>query len=108
MVGMNDVQSEVFTLSDAQQLLDYAQGNEDISGLSIWSVGRDNGSTVGTVSPLGSGNPADGLRVQPHLRSHLSRTAPRPRGRLSRDGTGLFRPRRSSALRRTPLTSAVQ
>ncbi|BAF88899.1 type III fibronectin [Azorhizobium caulinodans ORS 571] len=55
MVGMNDVQSEVFTLSDAQQLLDYAQGNEDISGLSIWSVGRDNGSTVGTVSPLGSG-----------------------------------------------------
>lgn len=55
MIGINDVQSEVFTLEDAYQLLDYAQGNEDIASLSIWSVGRDNASGLGTVSPTGSG-----------------------------------------------------
>lgn len=55
MIGINDVSSEVFTLEDAHQLVDYAQGNEDIAGLSIWSVGRDNASSIGYVSPTSSG-----------------------------------------------------
>lgn len=55
MIGINDVSSEVFTLQDAQELLDYADGNPEIARLAMWSLGRDNGSTVGVVSPLGSG-----------------------------------------------------
>lgn len=55
MIGINDVQGEVFTREDAHQLVDYAQGNDDIAGLSIWSVGRDNASSIGYVSPTSSG-----------------------------------------------------
>ncbi|MFG1479304.1 fibronectin type III domain-containing protein [Xanthobacter sp. V4C-4] len=55
MIGINDVTSEVFTLEDAQQLVDYVQSNDDIAGISMWSLGRDNGDVVGYVSPVGSG-----------------------------------------------------
>ncbi|OYY22080.1 MAG: hypothetical protein B7Y65_04365 [Azorhizobium sp. 35-67-15] len=55
MIGINDVSSEVFTQEDAYELLEYAEGNPDIARLAMWSLGRDNGSTVGVVSPLGSG-----------------------------------------------------
>lgn len=55
MIGINDVTSEVFTLEDAHQLVDYAQSNGDVAGISMWSLGRDNGDTVGHVSPVGSG-----------------------------------------------------
>lgn len=43
MIGQNDVISEVFYLSDAQQLLTYAQ-QRNIGMLSMWSLSRDNGS----------------------------------------------------------------
>lgn len=55
MIGINDVTTEVFTLEDAQQLVDYVEANEDIAGISMWSLGRDNGDVVGYVSPVGSG-----------------------------------------------------
>lgn len=57
MIGVNDVVSEVFTLEDAQQLLDFAQGNEDVESIGMWSLGRDNGSGVGNpwASPIASG-----------------------------------------------------
>jgi len=55
MIGINDVTSEVFTLEDAQQLVDFAESNDDVAGISMWSLSRDNGDTVGTVSPVGSG-----------------------------------------------------
>jgi chitinase len=44
MIGVNDIQSEVFTLADAQMLLDYAKNDPDVARLSMWSVARDNGS----------------------------------------------------------------
>ncbi|MFG1392688.1 fibronectin type III domain-containing protein [Xanthobacter agilis] len=55
MIGINDVTSEVFTLEDAQQLVDYVESSDNVAGISMWSLGRDNGDTVGTVSPVGSG-----------------------------------------------------
>ena len=57
MIGVNDVAGEVFTLADAQSLLDFAQDNPDIERLSMWSVSRDNDSTAGSpwASPTGSG-----------------------------------------------------
>ena len=57
MIGVNDVATEVFTLADAQMLLDFARGNEHVERLSMWSVSRDNGSGAGSpwASPVSSG-----------------------------------------------------
>jgi chitinase len=50
MIGVNDSAGEVFTLDDAQVVLNYAQANTNsIALLSCWSVGRDNGGCLGTV-----------------------------------------------------------
>lgn len=55
MIGINDVTSEVFTLEDAHQLVDYVSAHDNIAGISMWSLSRDNGDVVGHVSPVGSG-----------------------------------------------------
>src|SRR5271165_1542451 len=56
MIGVNDSAGETFTLDDAQVVLNYAQANSNVVALlAFWSVGRDNGSCSGTVSPLCSG-----------------------------------------------------
>lgn len=57
MIGQNDVQSEIFQLSDATMLLNFANANSFITRLSMWSVSRDNGScpNQGFASPVCSG-----------------------------------------------------
>lgn len=57
MIGVNDVASEVFTLADAQALLDYARTDGNVARLSMWSVARDNGNSAGAhyASPDSSG-----------------------------------------------------
>ena len=57
MIGINDVQSEIFQLSDATMLLNFANANSYITRLSMWSVSRDNGScpNQGFASPVCSG-----------------------------------------------------
>ncbi|MFG1191044.1 fibronectin type III domain-containing protein [Xanthobacter flavus] len=55
MVGINDVQSEVFTLQDAQQLVDFADGNDHIASLAMWSLGRDHGDAAGHMTHDNSG-----------------------------------------------------
>ncbi|HZN06061.1 MAG TPA: carbohydrate-binding protein [Pyrinomonadaceae bacterium] len=57
MIGINDVASEIFQLSDAQMLLNFANANSYITRLSMWSVTRDNGScpNQGFASPVCSG-----------------------------------------------------
>jgi chitodextrinase len=57
MVGINDTNTEVFQLSDAQTLLSFANAHTFITRLSIWSVGRDNGGCAnqGFASPTCSG-----------------------------------------------------
>ena len=47
MIGVNDITSEVFTLADAQALVDFAQSDPRIAQLSMWSVARDNGNAAG-------------------------------------------------------------
>ncbi|MDP1749345.1 MAG: Calx-beta domain-containing protein, partial [Reyranella sp.] len=47
MIGVNDTAGEVFTLADAQALVDYAQADPDVARLSMWSVARDNGNGAG-------------------------------------------------------------
>jgi chitinase len=55
MIGMNDSPGETFSLGDAQTVLKFASTHNDVTLLSFWSVGRDSGSCVGTVSPTCSG-----------------------------------------------------
>lgn len=56
MIGQNDVASEVFDLTDAQQLVQYAS-ETGIGLLSMWSCNRDNGNGPNQVwaSPNYSG-----------------------------------------------------
>src|SRR5215213_2464793 len=57
MIGINDVNTEIFQLSDAQSLLNFANANSYIARISMWSVARDNGSCAGQgfASPTCSG-----------------------------------------------------
>jgi aryl-phospho-beta-D-glucosidase BglC (GH1 family) len=57
MIGVNDIVSEIFKLSDAQMLVDYAANDPDVAMLSMWSVARDNGNTAGipAATPDSSG-----------------------------------------------------
>jgi len=57
MIGINDVNTEIFQLADAQGLLNFANANNYISRLSMWSVARDNGGCAnqGFASPTCSG-----------------------------------------------------
>ncbi len=56
MIGQNDSAGEIFSLSNAQQVLSFAQSNK-IGELAFWSVSRDNGNCAGstTTSPTCSG-----------------------------------------------------
>jgi chitodextrinase len=57
MIGVNDIASEVFTLGDAQALVNYAQMDANVARLAMWSVARDNGNSAGAsyASPDSSG-----------------------------------------------------
>ncbi len=57
MIGVNDTNTEIFQLSDAQTVLNFAESTSYIGRLSIWSLARDNGSCPGQTwaSPTCSG-----------------------------------------------------
>ena len=57
MIGINDTNTEIFQLSDAQSLLNFANANNYITRIAMWSVARDNGSCAGQgfASPVCSG-----------------------------------------------------
>jgi len=57
MIGINDTNTEIFQLSDAQSLLNFANANSYITRLAMWSVARDNGGCAGQgfASPTCSG-----------------------------------------------------
>lgn len=54
MIGQNNTQGEIFDLSDADQLIAYAQANSYIGWLSFWSLGRDNGGCAGQTTASAS------------------------------------------------------
>lgn len=49
MIGQNDLGGEIFSLSNAQQVLTFAQQN-NIGELSFWEVSRDNGNCAGSTT----------------------------------------------------------
>lgn len=49
MIGQNDDPQEVFTLVDAQKILDFAR-SENMARLSFWSLSRDNGNCAGQAT----------------------------------------------------------
>jgi chitinase len=49
MIGQNDTAGEIFTLADAQTVLNFAQSNSKITRLSFWSAARDNGGCAGNT-----------------------------------------------------------
>ena len=58
MIGKNDVEDEVFTLSDATEVVQWAQQTSWMRVLAFWSVNRDNNSGNSTyVSPASSSIP---------------------------------------------------
>jgi hypothetical protein len=57
MIGQNDSAGEIFSLSDAQTVLSFANSNSWVTRIAYWSVGRDNGGCAGSgsASPSCSG-----------------------------------------------------
>jgi hypothetical protein len=57
MIGVNDTNTEVFTLSNAGDLTSWAKGQSFINRLAFWSLARDNGGCAnqGFASPTCSG-----------------------------------------------------
>ena len=49
MIGQNDTPGEIFSLSNASQVLSFAQSNH-IGELSFWEVPRDNGNCAGSTT----------------------------------------------------------
>jgi hypothetical protein len=47
MIGVNDTNTEVFTLSNASALVAWAKGQTFINRLAFWSLARDNGGCAG-------------------------------------------------------------
>ncbi|GHO58379.1 hypothetical protein [Ktedonobacter robiniae] len=58
MIGQNDTPGEIFTQSNASQVLSFAQANQ-IGELAFWAVSRDNGSCPGRTTP--TSDTCDGL-----------------------------------------------
>lgn len=55
MIGVNDVNTEQFTLNNADQLKQFAEAKQ-LGGLSMWSLGRDKPCADKWASPICSGN----------------------------------------------------
>jgi hypothetical protein len=68
MIGVNDVSPEVFTLADAGLLAAFAASNAYIARLSMWSVGRDNGSCAGSAAAVST---CSGIAQSPYAFSEI-------------------------------------
>jgi hypothetical protein len=57
MIGVNDTNTEIFTLSNASALASWAKGQSFVNRLAFWSLARDNGGCAGQgfASPTCSG-----------------------------------------------------
>jgi chitodextrinase len=57
MIGINDTNTEFFTLANASALVTWAKGQSYINRLAFWSLARDNGTCAnqGFASPVCSG-----------------------------------------------------
>jgi chitinase len=57
MIGINDTNTEFFTLQNASDLASWARGQSYINRLAFWSLSRDNGGCAnqGFASPTCGG-----------------------------------------------------
>ncbi|ABT14638.1 hypothetical protein NY2A_B239R [Paramecium bursaria Chlorella virus NY2A] len=55
MIGVNDVQSEVFRISDAKKVYDFFQTTPWMTYIGFWSVNRDNAGEEQGANPFNSG-----------------------------------------------------
>lgn len=46
MIGQNDIVGEIFSLDDAKMVKKFADGNDWVARLSMWSINRDNGGKI--------------------------------------------------------------
>ena len=46
MIGQNDIQGEIFQLNDARMVKKFADENDWVQRLSMWSINRDNGNKI--------------------------------------------------------------
>ncbi|KAI9105312.1 glycoside hydrolase superfamily [Phlyctochytrium arcticum] len=44
MIGVNDIASEIFTLQNAQDIINHAVKNQNLAFIGFWSLNRDNGA----------------------------------------------------------------
>lgn len=68
MIGVNDVQTEKYYLSDAELTLSHAR-QHGLGMIGMWSVGRDKPGPAGQVAPDHSGLPSS--QAQPYAFSQL-------------------------------------
>lgn len=61
MIGVNDVKTEIFSQTDAQTLLDYANAHDWVCSMSFWSSNRD----TGTLGGKSGTHPSAGVPQQP-------------------------------------------
>jgi Predicted solute binding protein len=67
MIGQNDSAGEVFSLSNASQVLSFAQSNK-IGELAFWEVPRDNGNCAGSTTASDS---CSGIAQSPYQFTNL-------------------------------------
>ena len=48
MIGVNDCTDEIFSLNNAQELINYCKYNDNINLVSFWCINRDNGNKINT------------------------------------------------------------
>ncbi len=70
MIGVNDTNTEIFTLNDAQTVLNFANAHSYVSRIAIWSLARDNGGCAGQTwaSPSCSGVAQSRFAFSAHFR----------------------------------------
>ena len=108
MIGQNDVRAEVFSLSDAEQVRDYAR-EKGIGLLSMWSIARDNGD--GGISPWASPS-YSGIIQEPYAFSHIFGTisgdGPAPTPVPTITAVGVARPKaQGHAITRTATAETI-
>ncbi len=92
MIGQNDSSGEIFSLSNAAQVLSFAQTNK-IGELSFWEVPRDNGNCAGsttavdTCSGLSQSAYAFTDTFKPFTSSSSSGTTPTPTATATKTAT---------------------
>ncbi len=72
MIGVNDTNTEIFSLNDSQTVLNFAHANSYVSRIAMWSLARDNGGCAGQTwaSPSCSGVTESSFQFSANFRNY--------------------------------------